>query len=145
MVVAVVEMVFQDEGPGGEDMQARVERLGRERPAIFKTLWREVGFCFSLLASMVMAVSAVFFGQLSIATDHCVTGILRQRFQRYSAYAGHLPRHPVSISDLAGKRLLIDDWRVPSSFWSTRRHLRWLCSLYVRPGLVLHLVLHWRL
>ncbi len=80
MVVAGVEMVFQDEGPGGEDMQARVERLGRERPAIFKTLWREVGFCFSLLASMVMAVSAVFFGQLWIATDHCVTGVLRQRF-----------------------------------------------------------------
>lgn len=40
---------------GEESMQARIERLGRQRPAKFKTIWTEIGFCFSLLASMVMA------------------------------------------------------------------------------------------
>ena len=35
-----------------------IERLGRQRPDNFKTAWAEVGFCFSLLASMFMAVSA---------------------------------------------------------------------------------------
>jgi len=54
-----VEMAHEDEGQGAENMEARVERLGRERPALFKTPWTEVGFCFSLLASMVMAVSVV--------------------------------------------------------------------------------------
>lgn len=33
-----------------------VEVLGRQRPPIFKTLWSELGFCFSLVASMLMAV-----------------------------------------------------------------------------------------
>jgi hypothetical protein len=45
---------------GGEleiqGMQAQIEQLGRQRPAKFSTGWIEIGFCFSLLASMVMAV-----------------------------------------------------------------------------------------
>ncbi len=35
----------------------RIERLGRERPQIFKSLWAEIGFCYSVLASQIMAVS----------------------------------------------------------------------------------------
>ncbi|MCJ1437827.1 hypothetical protein MMC27_007214 [Xylographa pallens] len=38
-----------------ENPQARIERLGRERPLVFKTRWSEIGFCFSILASMIMA------------------------------------------------------------------------------------------
>ena len=53
-------MALDDGGAEGEGMQARIERLGRERPAKFKTVWTEIGFCFSLLASMVMAVSNHF-------------------------------------------------------------------------------------
>jgi hypothetical protein len=41
-----------------ESMAARIERLGRQRPEQFKTLAAEVGFCFSLLGSMAMAVTA---------------------------------------------------------------------------------------
>ncbi|MCJ1404142.1 hypothetical protein MMC11_007367 [Xylographa trunciseda] len=40
---------------GVDDMYARIERLGRERPTQFKTRWSEIGFCFSMLASMIMA------------------------------------------------------------------------------------------
>ena len=36
--------------------QSEIERLGRQRPEIFKTAWAEFGFCFSLLASMLVAV-----------------------------------------------------------------------------------------
>ncbi|KAF3797700.1 Drug resistance protein [Colletotrichum gloeosporioides] len=32
-----------------------VELLGRQRPAVFKSQWSEIGFCFSLLGSMLMA------------------------------------------------------------------------------------------
>ncbi|MCJ1314822.1 hypothetical protein MMC15_000134 [Xylographa vitiligo] len=38
-----------------EGPQARIERLGRERPSVFKTRWSEIGFCSSMLASMIMA------------------------------------------------------------------------------------------
>jgi hypothetical protein len=38
--------------------EADIERLGRQRPAAFRTSFAEIGFCFSLLASMFMAVGA---------------------------------------------------------------------------------------
>jgi hypothetical protein len=34
-----------------------IERLGRQRPEAFRTAFAEIGFCFSLLSSMFMAVS----------------------------------------------------------------------------------------
>jgi MFS family permease len=34
---------------------SEIERLGRERPDAFKTIWVELGFCFSLLGSMFVA------------------------------------------------------------------------------------------
>lgn len=40
---------------------ADIERLGRERPAAFHTAFAEIGFCFSLLASMFMAVCSAPF------------------------------------------------------------------------------------
>ena len=36
--------------------KARIDRLGRERPAKFKSIWAEVAFCYSIIASMIMAV-----------------------------------------------------------------------------------------
>ena len=50
--------------PGGEEVEteeARIERLGRERPAIFKSLGAEILFCYSILASQFMAVSLSSF------------------------------------------------------------------------------------
>jgi hypothetical protein len=34
-----------------------IERMGRQRPDIFKTWWAEVGFCFAILGSMLSAVT----------------------------------------------------------------------------------------
>ena len=46
--------------PGAEEVieseQARIERLGRERPAKFKSLAAELAFCYSIIASQFMAV-----------------------------------------------------------------------------------------
>ena len=39
-----------------ETEEARIERLGRQRPAKFKSLWAEIFFCYSILASQFMAV-----------------------------------------------------------------------------------------
>ncbi|KAL6721527.1 hypothetical protein ACLMJK_000631 [Lecanora helva] len=38
-----------------ESEQARVERLGRERPAKFKSLGAELAFCYSIIASQMLA------------------------------------------------------------------------------------------
>lgn len=62
---SAVELLTRNENV--EDVQAQVEKLGRQRPEVFKTFWHELGFCFSLLASMLMAV-----GDLA----SCTLGIL---------------------------------------------------------------------
>jgi hypothetical protein len=40
-----------------ESDQARLERLGRQRPEVFGSLWSEVGFIFSIAMSQVLSVS----------------------------------------------------------------------------------------
>ena len=47
------------EAAGFEEEKARIERLGRERPANFKSIWSEVAFCYSIVASMIMAVGGI--------------------------------------------------------------------------------------
>lgn len=38
----------------GESLEARIDRLGRERPASFPTMWSEVAFIFSIMMSQIM-------------------------------------------------------------------------------------------
>lgn len=40
-----------------ESAQARLERLGRQRPEAFDSLWAEIGFVFSISMSQVLTVS----------------------------------------------------------------------------------------
>lgn len=44
------------EDPESEE-RARIKRLGRERPAKFKSIWSEAAFCYSVIASMITAAS----------------------------------------------------------------------------------------
>lgn len=37
-----------------ESMEARIERLGRERPAVFTSIWKEIAFCFSVVMSQIL-------------------------------------------------------------------------------------------
>jgi MFS family permease len=41
--------------PRGSYTPSEIERLGRERPEVFTSLWMELGFCFALLGSMFVA------------------------------------------------------------------------------------------
>ena len=51
-----------DEAREEESLEARIERLGRERPQQFKSLWAEVVFVFSISMSQVLSVSPVSKG-----------------------------------------------------------------------------------
>jgi hypothetical protein len=42
-----------------ETDRERIQRLGRQRPAQFKTIWAEAAFCYSIIASQLMAVSSI--------------------------------------------------------------------------------------
>lgn len=42
-----------------ESPEARIERLGRERPAVFKSLWAEIAFVFSISMSQVLSVRVI--------------------------------------------------------------------------------------
>lgn len=39
----------------GSYTPSEIERLGRERPEVFTSIWMELGFCFALLGSMFVA------------------------------------------------------------------------------------------
>ncbi|KAF2818679.1 MFS general substrate transporter [Ophiobolus disseminans] len=41
--------------PGASYTPSEIERLGRERPEVFTSIWMEFGFCFALLGSMFVA------------------------------------------------------------------------------------------
>lgn len=41
--------------PRGTYSQSEIERLGRERPEVFTSIWMELGFCFALLGSMFVS------------------------------------------------------------------------------------------
>lgn len=46
-----------DEAREEEPLEARIERLGRQRPEQFKSLWHEIGFVFSISMSQVLSVT----------------------------------------------------------------------------------------
>ncbi len=47
-----------------ESIEARVERLGRQRPEAFDSIWAEIGFVFSIVMSQVLTVSVPFSSAL---------------------------------------------------------------------------------
>ena len=43
-----------------ESAEARIERLGRQRPEVFDSIWSEIGFVFSISMSQVLSVILPF-------------------------------------------------------------------------------------
>jgi hypothetical protein len=39
-----------------ESLEAKIKRLGRERPKVFQSLWQEIGFVFSMAMSQILGV-----------------------------------------------------------------------------------------
>ena len=54
-----VEIAKLGDGEVPELDQARIERMGRERPTKFKSFTAELAFCYSVIASQFMSVRAV--------------------------------------------------------------------------------------
>lgn len=79
-----------------------LERLGRERPATFPNKWIELCFCFSLLASELLAVCPPSSSQALLT----VVGILHQRLQQPAPSHHNRPRHPPRLADMACQCLL---------------------------------------
>lgn len=52
-----------------EDSEARLERLGRERPPCFSSCWSELTFCFSIVMSQILAVCPPPLPYLLLLTD----------------------------------------------------------------------------
>lgn len=44
-----------------ESAEARVERLGRQRPEVFDSIWSEIGFVFSISMSQVLSVRSPLY------------------------------------------------------------------------------------
>ena len=70
-----------------ESVRTRTERLGRERPEKLKSLWMEVGFCYSIISSEFMTVSCCVVTELRNACmtradefGHRYVGIFHIRF-----------------------------------------------------------------
>ena len=55
-----------------ETEEARIDRLGRERPPQFKSAWAEYLFCYSILASQFMAVTLPFALRIDTLGVNCV-------------------------------------------------------------------------
>lgn len=53
------EVVVPGDEEAPESDRARIERLGRERPARFKSFGAELAFCYSVIASQFMSVRFV--------------------------------------------------------------------------------------
>lgn len=61
------DTIRQDEKEAPESVDAsdddsigtKLERLGRERPACFKSAWQETGFVFSICVCQVLSVSSI--------------------------------------------------------------------------------------
>jgi hypothetical protein len=43
-----------------ESLEARLERVGRQRPEVFGSVWAEIGFVFSISMSQVLSVIPTF-------------------------------------------------------------------------------------
>ena len=43
--------------PIEESAESRIERLGRQRPEVFSSVWSEIGFVFSISMSQVLSVN----------------------------------------------------------------------------------------
>lgn len=48
---------MEDPEQAGDSSERDIEKLGRQRPAVFKNIFMEVGFCLSILASNLVSVS----------------------------------------------------------------------------------------
>lgn len=85
-----------------ESVEERINRLGRQRPEVFTSMWAEIGFVFSISMSQVISVRLLSVSQLNVPDKS--TGILCVRIYCNSANSSKGFRYPSSIFHMACKR-----------------------------------------
>ena len=103
-----------------ESSEARIERLGRQRPEVFDSVWSEIGFVFSIAMSQVLTVCPSIFRASMLLT---LSGILCLRLYCHSSHVGKRLTYTIGIGNMAGQCLLLNTCVFPFSFWSSRRHV----------------------
>lgn len=74
-----------------EAPEVRIERLGRQRPEVFKSLWAEIGFVFSISMSQVLTVSSFnkkIYLLVHLTDSDSGKGILCFWFHSHTAHSG---------------------------------------------------------
>lgn len=119
--------------------KADIERLGRQRPDAFRTSFAEIGFCFSLLASMFMAVNALLSFKFSRLLTH-LPGIFHQWLRTDCSHLGNRTRHTARTTNMACKCLLTRRGCRSVAIFTSRRCLGQLSCFRLRSVLVCYLV-----
>ena len=109
-----------------ESTEARLERLGRQRPDVFASIWSEIGFVFSISMSQILSVS-FSFNVLSPPLTY--PGIFLLWLHCHPSYCGHQSAYPSHLGDMASKRILLDRGIFPLDLWQARRHVRRISCL----------------
>lgn len=129
-----------EENPGvqagrSRDSSMDVEKLGRQRPEVFKSIWAELGFGFSVFCSMLMAVSSIFIIVVLSYTTGCSMqaltslGILRQWISCYPSTISRRTQYPGCITNMALKCLLTHHRSHASTNGPPERYVRRLHRL----------------
>lgn len=119
---------------------ADIEKLGRQRPAIFRSSMAEFFFCFSVMQSVLMAVSLLLLSlskpSLPYLTTGTKQGLLPLRLQHRPSSPLPFPLHPPRDTHLALQRPLSRSRRPTPPHRPSGRHVRRLPRLQHRLHLV---------
>lgn len=112
-----------------EAPEVRIERLGRQRPEVFKSLWAEIGFVFSISMSQVLTVSS--FKKIDflvhLTDPDSGKGILCFWLHSHTAHPGQHSRNTISLGDMARQRFFAHSGLLSSGVRSLVRHV-WIVS-----------------
>ena len=133
-----------------ESTEARIARLGRERPAQFKSAWSELGFLLSVFTAQIMAVSLLRTANLQHITDSIpkprswliTSGIFHIGIHDPPPHPGFLLEPLLNLHNMACNILHLNVRRLVPPLRSPLRPLFITPHLYLRSRLVLHLVPH---
>lgn len=103
-----------------ESEEARMERLGRQRPEVFGSIWSEIGFVFSISMSQVLTVGNVLPYPGSVLTE---IGILCLWIYSDPSNSCYEASYPCCVVDVACECFLVDCRVVSPSLRSTGRHV----------------------
>ena len=120
----------RDALPVDESAEARLERLGRQRPEVFNSIWSEIGFVFSISMCQVLSVRSSQIIILAVLTG---VGIFCVWIHCHTTHFDQRSRHSSCIIDMASKCILLDCCVVSLDLWPTCRHvwgLSYLCCRY---------------